>query len=978
MIDLRRLSSDCAAAEREAAYRACWIVALADGRLDGERDQLDEIARQLQLRDSTARRIEEDVRGGDRKCSAPKDEAARQLMFQCAIVVAAADGRLTKREQHVVRRLGKHLSIPRDDVESRLATAASDSRTERRSRSTRPSRRTAQDSDAASLGGLLGGLRSPQERQRRYRYSSLLGWLPGAHATFFMVLGLAVFAWMVGGPSGYEWLGILPPLWLLFGGLLDDQVFFRRSFGMRSIAGGFGLQFSRKSSRRWEPPPFSSPVSMQKTWNLIEGEFGGDRVAVFDAEARWRSRSSDGCSSSKRKGSYERYFSVVEVDAPPDTPRIIIGGWLDSRFNTVPIPGTDYYLHGASREIRERAAEFLSEELIDFLAENPKLVIQSDGDRMSVYCKRWMSTHRQTPGNVPAFLEDALYLRSLFVRRSDARRISDDNDDVSGFSLEEATASTSGEAGTWHRQRLWAQHRFVDPHPVRHVPVAGGTLTIRGRTNFGCLAAFGVLWTAGSAAGLSSASDPVTRTLLTVFVGVGLFLAIPGIIGLVVRFLRKPHRAFAEPDVRISGNYPLTGNELLVEVSQKNASRQRMHDVRLSLEFARHVSPGENSKTPVGQRPWLVEQWQMTWPKRWQSEESFEFMSVEPGDRIETHSRFPVPADLSAELPDEEWWGLHVITEIDGQQEYTGTMRLPATHLPNISLYIPAIVFGAMFGAAAFFTGMMALLSLIFGTAIPAGVMVGNIVLTPLALIGGGYAGYRLAKKSPDLPVLSAVHRGMKRVHPFISVLATLAAVPLLIGGCILGMIIKWEAERLAREDRQSQVTADDGGSDSSVESTDGNESFSGTTAYSSPSTTHAEDPSQNLPIEDQFRVTVRQGTPEHVRKLLESHRDRQLISISFGEGTALHNAAFHGRPGVAAVLIEFGADVNARGSNNRTPLHMACQMNRVLAVKVLLENGADMSLKDDAGYTARSLAAGFKRTAVLRILNDRANYMAQ
>lgn len=948
--DLTAQSDQCSESQRESAYRACWIVALADGRLDGERDQLDEIARQLKLGESTARRIEADVRGGDRKCSAPKDEAARKLMFQCAILVAAADGRLTNREQQVVRRLGQHLAIPRDDDESRLANASSDSQTERRSRSTRPSRRTAEDSDAASLGDLLGGLRSPRERQRRYRYSSPLGWLPGAHAIFFIGFGLAIFVWMVGGPSGYEWLGILPPLWMLFGGVFDATVFLRRSIGMRSVAHRLGLSFARKTSQRWEPPPRSSPVSMQKTWNRIEGDFEGQHVVVCDAEFGWRSRHSDG-SSRRRSGSSERFFSVVELSASPDTPPIIIGGWLDSRFNTVPIPGTDYYLHGASREIRERAAAYLSDELIDFLADNPKLVIQSDGDRMSVYCKRWMSTHRQTPRNLPAFLEDVLYLRSLFVRRSDAQRSSDDNHDVSGFSLEEATVSTSGEAGTWHRQRLWAQHRFVDPNPVRHVPVAGGTLTIRGRTNFGCLAAFGVLWTAGSAAGLSSASDPVTRTLLTVFVGVGLLMAVPGVIGLIVRSLKQPRRSFVEPDVRISGSYPPAGNELLVEFSQKNASSERLHSVSLSLEFARHVSPGENSKTPVGQRPWLVEQWQMTWPKQWQSEESFEFLSVGPGDRLETHCRFPVPADLPAEVPDEEWWGLHVVTEVDGQRQYTGTMRLPATHLPNISLYIPAVVFGAMFGAFFFFQGATALLYLIFGIAIPSGAGVGAIVLTPLAFIGGGYAGYRLAKKSPDLPVLSGVHRGMKRVHPFISVLATLAAVPLLIGGCILGMIMKWEAERLAREDQPSQVTANED--------------------TTSPGA-RPDGALQNLSTEDRFRRAVRQGTPDEVRAILKVHPDKRLTSMKVsGDGTALHLAAFHGRPGVAAVLIEFGADVNSRGSNNRTPLHMACQMNRVLAVRVLLENGADTSLVDAAGYTARALAVGFKRTAVLRVLNE-------
>ena len=975
LADLTALVEECSESERESAYRACWIVALADG-LEGERERLDEIARQLRLDNSTAQQIESNVRVGNQKCPAQKNEAARRLMFHCAIVVARADGRLTQREAQVVRRLGRHLGIPREDIERQLSDVASTTGAKKRSgsRSTRPEPVATAESEAAALGGLLGSLRSPQDRQRRYRYSSPFGWLPGARAVFFIGFGLSIFVWMVGGPSGYEWLGILPPLWLIFGGVFDAAIFFRRSFTMRYVARRLGLQFSRKTNYRWEPPPHSDPISIQRTCNRIEGEFEGERVAVFDAVVGWRSLSSGG-SSSKRKGSSERYFSVVEVDAPPDTPQIIIGDWGDSRFSTVPIPGTDYYLHGSSRELRERAAAFISDELIDFLAENPKLVIQSDGDRMSVYCKRWMSTHRQTPGNLPAFLEDVLYLRSLFVRRSDHPTSGNDDGANSGFSLEEATASTTGEAGTWHRQRLWAQHRFVDPNPVRHIPMSGGTMTIRGRWNFGCLAVFGVLWTAGSAAGLSAASDSFSRTLLTIFVGVGLLLAVPGIIGLAVGFLKRPRRTLAEPDVRISGSYPPVGNELLVEFSQKNVSSERLHDVSLSLELARHISPGENSKTPVGQRPWLVEQWEMTWPKQWQSEESFEFVSVEPDGRLEAHCRFPVPPDLPAEVPDEEWWGLYVITAVDGKREYAGTMRLPATHLPNISLYIPAVVFGAMFGAFFFFQGSAALLHLlylIFGTANPSGAYLGAMVLTPLAFIGGGYAGYRLAKKSPDLPVLSGVHRGMKRVHPFISVLATLAAVPLLIGGYILGMIMKWEAERLAREDQQAHITATDGTAESGPGTNAGNVSSGQPNQAGESPTGQPNDPLQNLSVEDRFRRAVRRGTPDEVRAILKTHPDKQLTSMKVsGDGTALHLAAFHGRPGVAAVLIEFGANVNARGASNRTPLHMACQMNRVLAVRVLLENEADTSLKDAAGYTARSLAAGFKRTAVLRILDE-------
>lgn len=233
--NLTALSEQCSETERKDAYRACWIVALADGQLDGERDQLNEIARQLRLDDDAAHQIETDVRGGNRKCSTPKNEAARQLISQCAIGVAKADGRLARREKEIVRRLGKHLGISSDEVESQLADAG-EARTESRSvsRPTRPVTSTTEESSAESLGGLLGSLRPQRERQRRYRYSSPFGWLPGAHAVFFIGFGLSIFVWMVGGPSGYEWLGILPPFWLISGTIIDSTIFLRRSFSMRS------------------------------------------------------------------------------------------------------------------------------------------------------------------------------------------------------------------------------------------------------------------------------------------------------------------------------------------------------------------------------------------------------------------------------------------------------------------------------------------------------------------------------------------------------------------------------------------------------------------------------------------------------------------------------------------------------------------------------------------------------------------------
>ena len=191
------------------------------------------------------------------------------------------------------------------------------------------------------------------KRPRRYRYSSLLGWLPGAHAVFFIGLGLSVFVWMVGGPSGHEWLGILPTS---YGCLSADSLTRPFSSGAALacvfVARRVGLTFSRKSSQWWEPPPASYPVSISKTRNRLEGKFEGEPVVVFDAEVGWRSTSSDTCSR-RRRGFSQRFFSVVELAAPPGTPRILIGGRWESRFNSVPIAGTEYYLHGASREMRQ-------------------------------------------------------------------------------------------------------------------------------------------------------------------------------------------------------------------------------------------------------------------------------------------------------------------------------------------------------------------------------------------------------------------------------------------------------------------------------------------------------------------------------------------------------------------------------------------------------------------------------------------------
>ena len=59
---------------------------------------------------------------------------------------------------------------------------------------------------------------------------------------------------------------------------------------------------------------------------------------------------------------------------------------------------------------------------------------------------------------------------------------------------------------------------------------------------------------------------------------------------------------------------------------------------------------------------------------------------------------------------------------------------------------------------------------------------------------------------------------------------------------------------------------------------------------------------------------------------------------------TPLHWAAFAGNTEVAALLIEKGADVNARDVNQKTPLDWAVSQGNTEVAALLVEKGADVN----------------------------------
>ena len=82
-----------------------------------------------------------------------------------------------------------------------------------------------------------------------------------------------------------------------------------------------------------------------------------------------------------------------------------------------------------------------------------------------------------------------------------------------------------------------------------------------------------------------------------------------------------------------------------------------------------------------------------------------------------------------------------------------------------------------------------------------------------------------------------------------------------------------------------------------------------------------------------------------------------------------IHSAVAGNHDEVVAVLIDSGADVNARQRHGWTPLHGAAQNGSVTSVERLLAAGADADATNDDGATPISLARAAGHEAIVDLL---------
>jgi ankyrin repeat protein len=113
-------------------------------------------------------------------------------------------------------------------------------------------------------------------------------------------------------------------------------------------------------------------------------------------------------------------------------------------------------------------------------------------------------------------------------------------------------------------------------------------------------------------------------------------------------------------------------------------------------------------------------------------------------------------------------------------------------------------------------------------------------------------------------------------------------------------------------------------------------------------------------------------GTPDLVQLFLDHNAD---VHVCDADGdTPLHCATLGGKLEVAQLLLKLDIEVNSRNNDGSTPLHLASAGYRVgnpVILRLLLDHGADAQARNLNGQTASEIARGPNEQEIVQLLTQ-------
>ena len=123
-----------------------------------------------------------------------------------------------------------------------------------------------------------------------------------------------------------------------------------------------------------------------------------------------------------------------------------------------------------------------------------------------------------------------------------------------------------------------------------------------------------------------------------------------------------------------------------------------------------------------------------------------------------------------------------------------------------------------------------------------------------------------------------------------------------------------------------------------------------------------------------QLHYYCEHGMTSSVVRMLEMRSiDVEAKGDEYGQ-TCLMTAAYNGHLAICRLLIDKGAQVEAKNSGGRTPLHWAAFQGHVEIVRLLCDHGADVKARSDDGGRPLHLAAWKGHISVVKVLIEDRN----